>query len=153
MSSPAPKPLDLPPLLLVEDNPDHALLSQEALEAAGLRNPIHVAETVQTSLSYLEAAAARHAQSGEQMPCLVLLDIWLPDASGFDLLKVMRTRHLLQHIPVIVLSSAQDQPTLNFAYRLGASHYLFKPLDSSELCRVTQDLALVWEGTEEACRL
>jgi len=149
MSSLTPRAPDLPPLLLVEDNPDHALLAREALADAGLRNPIHLTETFRASLSYLEEAVASHEQEGRDLPCLVLLDIWLPDASGFDLLQAIRAHHSLQRLPVIVLSSAQDQPTLNLAHRLGATHYLFKPLDSSELRRVTHDLELGWE--REGC--
>ncbi len=149
-SSMTPRARDLPPLLLVEDNPDHALLSREALEDAGLRNPVHVTETFQESLSYLQEAAGRHEREGRDLPCLILLDIWLPDASGFDLLQAMRGHQALQRIPVIVLSTAQDQPTLNFAHRLGVVHYLIKPLDLDELRIVTSRLGLEWEASEEA---
>lgn len=149
MSNRKTSPPDLSPLLLVEDNPDHALLSREALEEGGLQNPVHLAQTVQESLSYLEEAAARHEQTGEDLPCLILLDIWLPDASGFDLLLAIRSHRSLQQIPAIVLSSAQDQPTLNYAYRLGVKHYLLKPLDPHELRHVTQDLGVGWEALPE----
>ena len=153
MSAMTPKTHSLPPLLLVEDNPDHALLAREALEDAGLRNPVHVTETFRESLSYLEEAAGRHEQEGRDLPCLVLLDIWLPDASGFDLLQVMRARRALQGIPVIVLSTAQDQPSLNFAYRLGAAHFLSKPLDTDELRIITGRLGLEWEALPESLDL
>jgi two-component system response regulator len=149
MSSTTPHARDLPPLLLVEDNPDHALLSREALEEAGLRNPVYVIETCQESITYLQEAAGRHEREGIGLPCLILLDIWLPDASGFDVLQAVRTHQALQRIPVIVLSTAQDQPTLNFAHRLGAVHYLIKPLDLDELRIVTSRLGLVWEPAAE----
>lgn len=144
-----PRAHDPPPVLLVEDNPDHALLSCEALQAAGLRNPIHVVASFRESVSYLENAAERHAREGLALPCLVLLDIWLPDASGFDLLQMMKAHATLQTIPVIALSTAQDQPTLNFAYRLGARHYLAKPLDTDEFRHVTHGLELEWEDLPE----
>ena len=150
MSSPTPSAHDLPPLLLVEDNPDHALLSREALEDAGLRNPVHITETFEESLTYLEQAAGRYEREGGRLPCLILLDIWLPDASGFDLLQAMRTHQALQRIPVIVLSTAQDQPTLNFAHRLGVVHYLIKPLDLDELRIVTGRFGLEWETGPES---
>ena len=149
MSNQTPHAVDLPPVLLVEDNPDHALISREVLEDAGLRNPVHVTESCRESLSYLEQAAARHAREGARLPCLIVLDIWLPDASGFHLLQMMKTYPALQAIPVVVLSTAQDQPTLNFAHRLGVVYYFSKPLDTDEFRHVTQGLGLEWEPLPE----
>jgi two-component system response regulator len=146
MSDPTLSKTDLSPLLLVEDNPDHALLSREELESGGLQNPIHLAENFRDSASYLKEAAAPDRREGCKLPCLVLLDVWLPDASGLDLLPMMKAHPVLQGIPVIVLSTAHDQLTINSAYRLGVTHYLTKPLDLGELRALTQDCGLEWKA-------
>jgi CheY-like chemotaxis protein len=114
----------LDPVLLVEDNEDHLDLACDALEVAGLENPIRVARNV---------AQARMCLSDSRRPCLIVMDIQLPDASGLDLLREVKRNPALRDVPVMVLTTSDDRPTINAACRLGALGHILKPLDVAEL--------------------
>jgi CheY-like chemotaxis protein len=77
-------------ILLVEDDPDHAELTREALSDAGLCNPIVTVDTAARALDYILGRGEFEGRDTVSRPCVILLDLRLPDGSGFDVLRAVR---------------------------------------------------------------
>ena len=117
----------LPPsILLIEDNQNDVLLIQREFQRARLTNPLHVVSSAPKAIAYL-------TRSGTQIPALVLLDINMPGADGFAVLKWMRRQSAFAQLCVVVLSSSDEMRDVNLAHHLGADSFLVKPLESRTL--------------------
>ncbi len=120
-SAPDPSLLDAT-IMLVDDEPTTLDVLQALLEDAGYRHFITTSQSDQAI-----------EMIGNESPDVVLTDLNMPGVSGFDILQAMRAHIRLQHIPVIVLTSADDAQTKLNALQLGATDFLAKPVDPSEL--------------------
>jgi CheY-like chemotaxis protein len=113
-------------ILLAEDNPSDVDLTQRALHSAHLRNPIHIVTTGQEVIEYLTGAV--HARfSGARIPLLILLDLDLPDLTGFEVLEWIRTQRALAGVPVVIYTGSENVSDANRAMHLGANSYWVKP--------------------------
>ena len=109
-------------IMLIDDEPTTTDVLQIFLEENGYRNLVATNDARQAL-----------ALMADTRPDLVLLDLMMPEVGGFDILGAMREDEALEHTPVIILTSAQDSDTKLSALRLGASDFLAKPVDPSEL--------------------
>ena len=136
--------LKLRHILIVEDNEDHLALTIEALEDAGVSNPVVTAGAVQEARGIL-AACAEEARAGKDgLPCVILLDVRLPDGSGMELLSEIKDHAILRAVPVVVLTSSDDTPDSRRAYQLGANSYLVKPVVFDEFHRKVREAGIYW---------
>ncbi|HEX2853095.1 MAG TPA: response regulator [Opitutaceae bacterium] len=136
-----PAPLTI---LLVEDDSGSVLFFQNAAEEAGITNPIHVAEDGRKALDYLEGANEFADREKFPLPGLVVLDLRLPRATGFEVLKQMRANPDLPKINVIMLTASAAEEDIDKAYALGANAYLVKPLRLEELRSIVEAIKLFW---------
>ncbi|MDH4179603.1 MAG: response regulator, partial [Armatimonadota bacterium] len=90
-------------------------------------------------------------QQQVDLPCVVLLDVRLPDGSGMDLLREIRQHALLRLLPVVVLTSSVNAPDIQRAYNLGANSYLVKPISFEEFHRTVGEAGLYWALLNEPC--
>jgi CheY-like chemotaxis protein len=132
----------LEPILLVEDDPTHALLAQRVLEEAGLANPILPLRRGDDAFDYLSGKSADRKRYGP--PALVLLDLHIPGWGGLELLAWIRKQPDLADIPVVLLSASGDAQEINKAFELGASSYLVKPIAFKALLDTINGLGLQW---------
>lgn len=109
-------------IMLVDDEPINTDVLQTYLEGEGYSNFVATSESKQ-ALSIMR----------NEKPDVVLLDLMMPEVSGFDILNEMRRDRKLQHIPVVILTSSDDADTKLKALKLGAMDFLAKPVDASEL--------------------
>lgn len=109
-------------IMMIDDEPITIEVLKEFLEEAGYQNFVSTSES-RDALNLIET----------ERPDVILLDLKMPHISGFDILKAMRANKKMRHIPVIVLTSATDAETKLKALELGATDFLAKPVDSSEL--------------------
>lgn len=109
-------------IMMIDDEPITIEVLKEFLEEAGYQNFVSTSES-RDALNLIET----------ERPDVILLDLKMPHISGFDILKTMRANKKMRHIPVIVLTSATDAETKLKALELGATDFLAKPVDSSEL--------------------
>jgi CheY-like chemotaxis protein len=131
-------------ILLVEDDPDDVLLVKRALELAGARITLAVARDGDEAVAYL-GGARRPAGDGDlPLPCLVLLDLKLPRRSGHEVLEWLRGQPVLRRLPVIVLTSSDQQRDIDHAYDLGVNSYLVKPVRSHACVEVLRHLVKYW---------
>jgi CheY-like chemotaxis protein len=113
-------------ILLVEDEPDHRVLVREALGRIATDVPVHEVEDGQEAISWMRRRAADpEALRGG----VVILDLGLPRASGFQVLEWMREMPPLVRTPVVVLTASENPMDADHAFNLGARGYFQKPTD------------------------
>jgi CheY-like chemotaxis protein len=114
-------------ILLVEDSADDVFFMGRAMKTAGVATPLQVAKDGQAALDYLGGTNGYADRVKFPLPCLVLLDLKLPQILGLDVLKWIRSRPEFLTLPVIVLTSSGERSDLDRAYRLGANSFMVKP--------------------------
>jgi CheY-like chemotaxis protein len=131
-------------ILLVEDNPGDARLAVEAFRDARVRNNLSVVGNGEAALSFLRREPP-HTQAPR--PDLILLDLNLPRMGGRELLAKIKTDPDLQRIPVVVLTTSQDEEDIAQAYSLNANCYITKPVDLDAFFKVVQSIEDFWLKT------
>ena len=129
-------------ILLVEDDPNDALISQKALRKAGVSNPIIHLHDGEEAMQYLSGEPPFDDRAKYPAPILILLDIKMPKFTGFDVLEWMQTRPGVADIPVVVLTGSIYADDRRRAQHLGAIGYEIKPVDHSELAAIASNIRL-----------
>ncbi len=132
------------PLLLVEDNEDDAFLMKRSLKAAGIDQPLFVAEDGQQAIDYLAGRGQYADRQAYPLPSFVFLDLKLPFKSGHEVLAWIKTQRELSEIIVVVLTSSNQPSDLEEAYRLGANSYVVKPPATEQLVDYAQAFQHYW---------
>ena len=115
-------------IMLVEDDEGHLLLIRENLRAGGVVNDVLEMRDGQQALDYLYRRGEYQDSAKSPRPGLILLDIKMPKVDGFTLLEKVKADPQLRLIPVLMLTSTDDQTEVNRCYTLGASSYIVKPV-------------------------
>lgn len=131
-------------VLLVEDNEDDIQLTLRAFKKHNLANSIHVATDGQEALDYLFCGGEHAGRDPGDQPTVVLLDLKLPRVDGLEVLNRIRTDPRTQSLPVVVLTSSNEERDLVESYRLGANSYVRKPVDFQQFTNAAQQLGLYW---------
>lgn len=131
-------------ILLVEDNLDHIELTINALRTNGLVNKINVVYDGQEALDYLYARDKYSDRNEYPKPELILLDIKLPKIDGLEVLKILKTDSELKKIPVIILTTSENDKDITSAYTNGANSYISKPVNFVEFHKKINDLKMYW---------
>lgn len=142
-----PDPSFIP--LLVEDDPNQALLMARAFREAQVFNPLPVLQTGEEAIAYLSAAAPFEDRDRFPLPSLLILDCNLPMKSGLEVLEWIRARSVLNRLPVVMLSSSSDPDQIERAYQQGANSYLVKPTSFASLLELVSDLKQYWGSTNQ----
>jgi DNA-binding response OmpR family regulator len=127
-------------ILLVEDDPDHEALAIRALRKANVANEIHVARDGAEAIAYMEAIVA----GTNPMPQLVLLDLKLPKVEGLEVLRAIRSATKTSILPVVVLTSSDEERDIVASYRLGVNSYIRKPVNFTDFAEATRQLGMYW---------
>ncbi len=134
------KPIEI---LLVEDNPGDVRLTQEALREAKVINNLTIAKDGMEALAYLRRQGPyAHAPR----PHLILLDLNLPKRDGREVLAEIKADESLKRIPVVVLTTSQDEQDILKSYNLHANCYVTKPVDLDQFIRVVRSIEDFWLG-------
>jgi CheY-like chemotaxis protein len=132
------------PILLIEDMEDDVFFLRRAMKDSGLHNPIHVVVDGQQALDYLEGKDAYADRAQHPLPFLILLDLKLPYVMGLDVLRWIRQRPEFATVPVVVLTSSQQDSDIAATYRLGGNSYLIKPPSREKLLELVRSLGEYW---------
>src|SRR5213594_4107373 len=130
-------------ILHVEDDENDVVLIQHAMEKAGAESSIQVASDGKQAIDYLKGEGKFSNRDQFPLPCLVLLDLKLPFVPGLEVLKWMRQEAQLP-IPVIILTSSENEADIATAYRLGANAYMVKPNEVGKLVDVAKAIKDCW---------
>src|SRR5437868_8430650 len=119
-------------ILLVEDNPSDAELTQRALRKSELGARVAVARDGAEALEYLLSSRPR--------PKVIFLDLKLPKIDGIEVLRRVRADERTKAIPVIVLTSSQEERDISECYKLGVNSYIVKPVEFDKFYKAVADL-------------
>lgn len=131
-------------ILLVEDNPDHVLIIKRGLQANNVANEIKVARDGQEAVDYLLHQGEYSDPERAPRPGLILLDIKLPKLDGFEVLQRIKQNPELKSIPVVILTSSDQEVDIAKGYVNGANSYVSKPMQFSEFLDKVRKLQLYW---------
>ena len=133
-------------ILLVEDNPDDEAMTLEALKSNGLGNSVVVARDGAEALDYLYGKGVHAGRDASVVPAVVLLDLKLPKVDGLRVLTRIRSEEATRTLPVVVLTSSDEQKDLVESYSLGVNGYVRKPVEFSELVEAVRQLGIYWSS-------
>ena len=136
--------MDRKVILLVEDNPDDEVLTLRALEKSNIMNEVVVARDGAEALDYLFATGAYNGRDANKLPELVLLDLKLPKVDGLEVLQRLRADDRTRLLPVVVLTSSNEQRDILESYNLRANSYIRKPVDFVQFREAVRQLGLYW---------
>lgn len=137
------------PILLVEDNQDHEILTLRALRKHNILNEVIVARDGAEAIEALFNDSNRE-DAEPLIPQLILLDLKLPKVDGLEVLKRLRSDDRTRLLPVVVLTSSDEEQDLLSSYELGANSYIRKPVDFDDFVEATRQLGLYWLVLNEA---
>ncbi len=123
-------------ILLVEDNPSDAELTQRALRKSELGARLAIARDGAEALEYL--------LSNRPRPKVIFLDLKLPKIDGIEVLRRVRSDDRTRSIPVVVLTSSQEERDIKECYKLGVNSYVVKPVEFDKFYRAVGDLGTYW---------
>jgi two-component system response regulator len=131
-------------ILLIEDNPSDVKLTKRALEQNQITNELIVAEDGQEALDYLFATGRYADRNVRDLPAVVLLDLKLPKIEGLEVLQKMRANDLTRLLPVVILTSSDQEADMIASYNLGANSYIRKPVDFKQFTDAVRTLGMYW---------
>jgi CheY-like chemotaxis protein len=129
-------------ILLVEDDPNDALIARQALSKAGITHRIIHVHDGEEAMDYLAGKPPFNDRAQSPIPVLVLLDLKMPKYGGFDVLTWLQSRPELAKLPVVVLSGSIYPEDQQRAKQLGAVGFEIKPVDSVELATIANNIRL-----------
>lgn len=125
-------------ILLIEDNADDEQLTLRAMRKSDVPNIIRVAR------DGAQAIDALFGPGVTRLPDLILLDLKLPKVSGLEVLQRIRTGEKTRNLPIVVLTSSDEERDILESYNLGANSYIRKPVDYDEFIEAVRQLGLYW---------
>ena len=131
-------------ILLVEDNRMDVELTLDAFREGKLANIVHVAQDGQQALDYMFGVGDYADRSKHPVPDLILLDLKLPRIDGHEVLQRLKTAPVVKRIPVIVLTSSQEEGDRALSYDSGANSYLVKPISFDGFLDVVRQVQDYW---------
>ena len=137
-------------MLLVEDNQQDELLILRALRKVNLANQVEVVRDGQQALDYLFGEGEFAQRSGAEPPAVILLDINLPRIGGLEVLNRVRTDPRTRLVPVVILTSSDEERDRMRSYESGCNSFVRKPLDFAEFAQTVARLGIYWVATNEA---
>jgi CheY-like chemotaxis protein len=136
-------------ILLVEDNPQDEKLILRSLKKVNLANQVDVVRDGQQVLDYIFRQGEFAEREGPDLPTFILLDIGLPRLSGLEVLARLRADERSKLVPVVILTSSDEERDRLKSYEGGANSFVRKPLDFNEFAETVARLGVYWLATNE----
>ncbi len=130
--------------MLVEDDPNDEALTLRSFGKANIANVVDVVRDGQEALDYLFSKGAHRDRYPAQLPAVVLLDLNLPKLDGLQVLRRLRADQRTALLPVVVLTSSDEERDLVESYRLGANSYVCKPVKFDEFAEAIRHVGGYW---------
>ena len=124
-------------ILLVEDDPDHELLTIRALKKSNIANDVRVARDGEEAINMILG-------DEELRPQVILLDLKLPKLDGLEVLRRIRENEATRMLPIVVLTSSDEERDVVRSYKLGVNSYIRKPVNFNDFAEATRQLGLYW---------
>jgi two-component system, response regulator len=131
-------------ILLVEDNADDEALTLRALKKNNIGNKIFVVRDGVEALDFLFCENSYADRDPDEMPQLILLDIKLPKMNGLEVLRHLRADERTRRLPIVILTSSNEEQDLVAGYTSGANSYVRKPVDFNQFLAAVRQLGMYW---------
>ena len=138
-------------ILLIEDNANDVELTKRALKKSNIGNELIVANDGVEALNYFFWEDGNGGCASDELPVVVLLDLNLPRVNGLDVLRQMRANKKTKVVPVVVLTSSNEQKDIINSYGFGANSFIRKPVKFSEFAEAIRVLGLFWLVINQSC--
>ena len=131
-------------ILLAEDNPEDAEMTLRALRRNNLANKLHWVKDGAEALDYLFCTGAYAGRDASRPPKLVLLDIKMPKVDGIEVLRRLKANAATHSIPVVVMTSSDEERDVFESYRLGVNSYIVKPVQFDAFIETVAKIGMYW---------
>jgi CheY-like chemotaxis protein len=131
-------------ILLVEDNPQHVELTLRALRKYNLANNVLVAKDGAEALEFIFATGTYSQRRIENGPKVILLDLKLPRVDGLEVLRRIKSDARTKAIPVVVVTTSEQEQDVVESYKLGANSYIVKPVSFDKFVQAVSELGFYW---------
>jgi CheY-like chemotaxis protein len=131
-------------VLHVDDDPNDTELLRAAARKADVRFELHNVEDADQAIAFLTGKEPYADRNVFRAPSLILLDLKMPRATGFEVLKWIREHPNFAQVPVVVLSGSELQDDIQLAYNVGANSYMVKPLGFDALVQLVKNINAAW---------
>jgi two-component system response regulator len=131
-------------ILLAEDSAKDAEMTQRALRKYNLGNRLHWVKDGAEALEFLFSRGAYADRDPARPPKLVLLDLKMPRVDGIEVLRQIKADERTRVIPVVVMTSSNQESDVTESYRLGANSYIVKPIEFGSFLEVVAKIGLYW---------
>jgi len=129
------------PILLVEDDEVDSMKTERAFKEIGVKNPLIKTANGEEALLYLRG-------KDNELPCAILLDLRMPVMGGIEFLKNIKADEILKMIPVIVLTTSEDEKDKIESFNLGIAGYMLKQADYKQFCETIKAIESYWSTSE-----
>ncbi len=136
--------MDKATILLIEDNPDDVELTLHAFQKNHMANEVVVAGDGAEGLDYLFGTGKYAGRNTDDAPALILLDLQLPKIGGLEVLRRVRADERTKRIPVVILTTSDEEEDIVNGYDRGCNSYLRKPVDFTEFMNSVNQLEVYW---------
>ena len=130
-------------VLLIEDDDNDAELTIETFKSHHIANDVVRLEDGEEALNYIYYRK-NYQDREKETPSLILLDLKMPKIGGLEVLQELRDHENTKHIPVVVLTSSNEEADLMRSYKLGVNAYVVKPVDFQQLTTAVKELGMFW---------
>ena len=136
-------------ILLVEDNPLDAELTLRGLQDQKLANTVTWVKDGEEALDYVFRRGTYSGRASRD-PRLILLDLKMPRVGGIEVTRTIKGDERTKHIPIVIMTSSNEESDIAETYRLGANSYIVKPLDFDALATVARQAGYYWLAVNRA---
>ena len=136
--------MDNATILLIEDNPDDVELTLHAFQKNHMANDVVVVGDGAEGLDYLFGTGKYAGRDADKLPALILLDLQLPKIGGLEVLRKVREDERTKRIPVVILTTSDEEEDIINGYDRGCNSYLRKPVDFTEFMNSVSQLEVYW---------
>ena len=138
------KSADRVEVLLVEDSPHDAEMTQRALRRFNFGDRLHWVKDGEEALEFVFCRGAYADRDPARPPKLILLDLKMPRVNGIEVLRRVKDDELRRSIPIVVMTSSNEERDVIESYRLGANSYIVKPVEFGAFAEVVSSIGLYW---------
>ena len=131
-------------ILLIEDNPSDIELTRRALDRSRVSNELVVVQDGQEALDYLFGSGPYAGRDAAALPGVALLDLKLPKVPGLEVLRAIRDDPRTRRLPVVILTSSNEEQDVSCCYDLGVNSYIQKPVDFDQFRKIVSQVGLYW---------
>ncbi len=129
-------------ILLVEDNPNDSCLAQRVFRKLDLEQKVHIAKDGVEALEFL--SQSQNGSLNKSTLKVILLDLKMPRMTGLEFLEIVKSKEETRHLPVVILTSSNEEVDIERAYQLGVNSYLVKPVNYDVFSATIKDITNYW---------